>query len=572
MWPATAGDVRGPRASELVALHSTPHGENPVPVLRQWGMDRIGWGLPPQRQQEVDSWAKAWVAKHRSAGVRYHAVLNLSFSNGYLTGPQPELLATRCLGPDGQFIGPRHSGVLGTINGQPTWYHCIHHPLWRQYLRDALGYSLAAGAQGIEFDSPLANGNADSRQDGTCFCGHCLAAFEKSAADLPMRGDALKAHLAGQAKTQAKATTDPLLVRYYAFQVESAARLLRELVAHGRDLHPDAEFSANSYDLLPESLAAAAACDSLLTEVSHYAELWNEATVPRSLAWRYRLPDALGRRLVASATLWEWRYLQDHQCEDLLKLWFAAAYAHGHLYVVPNLYQWSGKTYRGSQADFAPMLRFVKDHARLLDDYTHAPAALVLYSPDDLSAIGGSQAALHRIMGIAEALAYRQADFDFAIAQNRFFEAPAWPQRPLLIVPEGLKLSAADQTRVEEYAKTGKLMRWPRDQARVDALREVQAPAGLWIKVRLHRSDPSRRVLHVLNGQFDYKANRVQSKTGQHLRFPLPEGWPALRATWHTPGRESQSLPVSIQDELAELTLPHLEHWGIVELSSSDQP
>jgi hypothetical protein len=239
---------------------------------------------------------------------------------------------------------------------------------------------------------------------------------------------------------------------------------------------------------------------------------------------------------------------------------------------LPNLYQWSGKPYRGSQADFAPMLRFVKDHARLLDDYTHVPAALVLYSPDDLSAIGGSQAALHRIMGIAEALAYRHADFDFAIAQNRFFEAPPWPQRPLLIVPEGLKLSAADQTRVEEYAKTGKLMRWPRDQARVDALREVQAPAGLWIKVRLHRSDPSRRVLHVLNGQFDYKANRVQSKTGQHLRFPLPEGWSALRATWHTPGRESQSLPVSIQDELAELTLPHLEHWGIVELSRKDQP
>jgi hypothetical protein len=81
-------------------------------------------------------------------------VLNLSFSHGYLTGPRPELLATRCLGPDGQFIGPRHSGVLGTINGHPTWYHCIHHPQWRQYLRDALGYSFAAGAQGIRTRTP----------------------------------------------------------------------------------------------------------------------------------------------------------------------------------------------------------------------------------------------------------------------------------------------------------------------------------------------------------------------------------------------------------------------------------
>jgi hypothetical protein len=520
----------------------------------------------------VDSWAKSWIAKHRGAGVRYHAVLNLTISNGYLTGPQPELLATRCLGPDGQFIGPRHSGVLGIINGQPSWYHCIHHPQWRQYLKDALGYSFAAGAQGIEFDSPLANGNADSRKDGACFCENCLRAFEKAAPDLPLRGDALKTHLTAQAKLAAKPTRDPALIRYYAFQVESAAQLLKGLVAHGRRLHPDAEFSANCYDLLPESLAAAAACDSLLTEISHYAEMWNDATVPRSLAWRYRLPDALGKRLVASATLWEWRYLQDHRCDDLLKLWFANAYAHGHLFVVPNLYDWSGQPYRGRHADFAPLLRFVKDHARLLDDYTHVPAALVLYSPNDLSRIGGSDAALHKIMLIAEALAYRHADFDFVIARNRFFDAPAWPQRPLLIVPEGLKLAPADQSRVDEYAKAGNLMLWPRDQSRVDTLRSIEAPAGLWIKQRIHRTDPARRVLHVLNGHFDYQGNRVEPKTAQRIRLPLPAIWPAMRAIWHAPGYESQPLPVTQQGQVAEFTLPRVDHWGIVELTRAEKP
>lgn len=111
----------------------------------------MGWGLPLQRESEVDAWAKAWIRQHLDAGVRYHAVLNLNVSNAHLTGKEPALLATRCVTADGGFRGPRHTGVLGVVNGQPSWFHCVNNPAWKAQLKKQVGYAIAAGTHG-KFD------------------------------------------------------------------------------------------------------------------------------------------------------------------------------------------------------------------------------------------------------------------------------------------------------------------------------------------------------------------------------------------------------------------------------------
>lgn len=564
-----------PAASDIVSLHSTPYGEAPVPVLKAFRIDCVGWGLPPQRESEVDGWARAWIQQHLGAGVRYHAVVNLNISNGYLTGPEPGLLATRCLTAAGEPRGPGHTGVLGVINGQPSWYHCVNHPAWRAQLRKQVGYAIAAGAQGFEFDDPRSGASSDFRKEGLCFCDHCLAGFENSSPGLALSGAALKAHLATQMATTPLYSSDEILQRYCAFQLRSAVQCMEELIAHARAVGGEGlEFTVNAFDMRPESLAFVPPCDWLLTEMSHYADLWNDGTLTRSLAWRYRLADAFGKRMVATAPLWEWRQLQDNKWDALLKLWFAAAYAHGHLFAVPNYYDWSGIPYRGKAEEWAPLTQFVKDNAELLADYVHAPAAAVVYSPDDLSDITGAvpDKPIAEIMDIATTFAYRHLDFDFAIATNRLFAAPQWPEAPLLVLPETAKLSPADQERLKPFEDAGRLIRWPQDRMRIEPLKTIEAPAGVWIKPRVHRSDPRRRVLHLINGRFDYANNRVQSMAGFPLVIGVPEDWQSVQAVYHAPGKEPTPLAVTLAGGKAEVSIPALDFWGLLALTGDDGP
>jgi len=569
--PRTAAEASPFAASTIVSLHSTPYGEDPIPVLRAWEVDCVGWGLPPVLESGVEDWARAWTRKHLDAGVRYHAVLNLNLSNGYLTGPHPELLTTRCVTAGGDFHGPGHTGVLGVINGQPSWFHCVNHPEWRAALKRIAGYIIAAGAQGFVFDGPLSNASAEFRRAGICFCEHCLTGFEATDPALEVKGAELKKRLAAAMAATPTYPEDVLLQRYLIYQAKTAVACMKDVIAHARSLRPEGlQFTANVFDMQAEALAFIPHCDWLLTEMSHYTDLWGKGTIERSLSWRYRLSDAFGKRMVATAPLWEWKYLQDRKCDDLLKLWFAAAYAHGHLFTVPNYYSWSGIPYRGDAEAFAPLIRFVKDNARLLDDYVHRSAAAVVFCPDDFSDIIGLQTQpTAELMDISTTFSYRQLDFDFVMASHSFFEGPVWSEAPLLIVPKTARLAETDRERIREYEKKDRLVRWPDDRLRIGALQTIHAPEGVWIKHRVHRTDPKRQVLHLLNGHFDYEANRVKRQTDVTIRMTRPEGWQGVVATWHAPGGPSTKLNVSPAGDRVEMTVPALDHWGILELAAA---
>ena len=567
----TRTSVTGPAASAIVSLHSTPYGEDPAPILKAFQIDCVGWGISPQREVEVDGWAKAWIRRHLDAGVRYHAVLSPNISNGYLTGPEPELLVTRCVTADGSFRGPRHTGVMGIVYGQPPWWHCVNHPAWRENLKKRVGYALAAGAQGIHFDDPRSGASPEFRKEGICFCDYCISGFERAFPDLEPKGASLKAHLAKSLAATPLYPRDPLLRRYLIYQLKSAVRCVEEVIAHARAIGgSEVQFTVNAFDMTPESLAFVHACDWLLTEISHYASLWNSGvTLGRSLAWRYRLADAFGKRMCATAPFWEWRYLQDHKCTNLLKLWFAAAYAHGHLFTVPNYYAWSGIPYRGDPRDFAPLIQFVKDNRQLLDDYVHVASVAVIFSPNDISDITGDKKALAELMDISMTLVYRQLDFHFAIANNKFFDAPPWPDAPLIILPQTAHLSADDMEKLKPYESSGRLLRWPQDRFRIESLRTINVPEGVWVKPRVHRSDLTRWVYHLLNGRFNYVENKVERIGPFALRFAVPKGWTVVEATYHEPGSEAKTLKVRVIEGKAEVTIPSLEYWGLLSVRFS---
>jgi hypothetical protein len=257
--------------------------------------------------------------------------------------------------------------------------------------------------------------------------------------------------------------------------------------------------------------------------------------------------------------LWEWRYLQDHECDELLKLWFAAAYARGHLFAVPNFYSWSGIPYRAKADDWAPLIQFVKDNRELLDDYVHVASVGVIYSPNDLSDITGIRdKPLAEIMDISATLAYRHLDFDFAIATNDLFPAPDWPECALMIVPETAKLSPLDKEKLGPYEESGRVIRWPKDRMALEPLKTVEAPDGVWVKPRVQRLDPTRRVYHLLNGRFDYAGNQVVHMVAFPLRFTVPEGWSRVQAAYYAPGSQPVPLAVALARGKAEVTIPSL--------------
>ena len=95
-----------------------------------------------------------------------------------------------------------------------------------------------------------------------------------------------------------------------------------------------------------------------------------------------------------------------------------------------------------------------------------------------------------------------------------------------------------------------------RDSLRLESLRTIDVPDGVWVKPRVHRSDPTRRVYHLLNGRFNYAENKAE-RIGQFtLRFAMPKGWTVVEATYHEPGSETKTLKVRVIGDKAEVTIP----------------
>jgi len=311
-----------------------------------------------------------------------------------------------------------------TFEGTKTYFGCTNHPEFRRLCSDRVRQAMAGKADGLHVDDHLGTAGAAWWQGGG-FCDYCMQGF---------RGY-LKKHATPQQLLQAGvqqiddfdyrtvvrrfATTRkeykkvqhqiPLMDLFLEFQAEAAAEHTRQLgelaaqvVGHPVLLSANACLPNKTHTHVVKYLT------HIVCEVGQNAAAGT--TQIQEAIEAYDLAGQLGKPMAATASGWDWAFVKQNRCEDLVRFWIALAYAHGQRFMVPHPQrQWCFNNelgthwYAAPMEAYAPLYRFIRENARWFDGFEAVEAkGRVLDVPAKVlctvrSKKGSNQVVLHLI-------------------------------------------------------------------------------------------------------------------------------------------------------------------------------
>ena len=463
--------------------------------------------------------------------------------------------------------------------GIPYWWCCTQQPQFRQYLRERVVETVKAGAQGVHIDDHL--GTAGGLWTGTCFCDRCVEGFRLYLLALPEEertklglSDArtfnYREHVLQWLERQGARKTGieerPLFQLWRACQCRAAAAFMQEL----RELAAQAAertvpMSANAGVLWPLHLVDYQSLDFFSAEIDHGAQRRKYGDLP---LLAYRLAEAMARPLAATASGQDWAFVKENNLPGLVRGWIALSYAAGNYLMAPHR-QWcytpekGTHWYQGPAEQFAPLYRFVRQHAFLFDEYaTYADIAVVLPHRAFVKNRESWFNACGRLA--ASNIAYRVflGGDDLVMRRLRVQELQA--ARKLLVL-DTKNLDPADQKTLENLPDNVQLLTSLEQAiAAVTPVARVQAEGNVRV---LARVKPGSAAIHVLN--YEYQADRDAVRPIKELTLQVD--WAALglpgrcRCRWFAPEAEPIELPV--RD--GAVAVPVLGLWGILLVESS---
>ena len=337
----------------------------------------------------------------------------------------------------------------GRRNGQPNWWGCFHHPAFHEHLRRQVRAVMAGGAHGLHVDDHLGTAHP-AIEYGGCFCGYCMAEFRTFLQSQPEAvwkaagigsleafdyRELVRKHAMTREAYLKVQDCLPLRREFIEFQLRAAARNVRELHALAEEVAGrPVTLSANAWIPLPPHMVVTPLLTYIVCEVHQHAG--KVLAHSGNAVTAYRLADALGKPLAATAAGTDWAFVAAHKAEQLVTYWIAQAYACGQRLMSPSR-AWcytpgTGTSfYAGPTEVYAPFYRFVRRHAALFDGYraARAPAAVLFDPAGDF--FGGG-----RLLGRMSALADAGIPFDVILAPNAWglgdpasVAAGAWPIR-----------------------------------------------------------------------------------------------------------------------------------------------
>jgi len=457
--------------------------------------------------------------------------------------------------------------------GVPYWWCCTRQPLFRQYLSERVVETVKAGAAGLHIDDHL--GSAGPLWMGGCFCDRCVEEFRDYLKTLPadqLAGwgiadprtynyrEVLRAWLAE--KPGRKVDQHPLWRQWRIYQLRGAAAFMAKLraVAARAAGHP-VPMSANACLLWGPHLNDYQSLAFFSAEIDHHASARKFSDAP---LFAYRLADAVGRPLAATASGGDWAFVKENNVPGLVQGWIALSYAAGNYLMAPNR-QWcytpekGTHWYEGPKEKFAPLYQFVRRHADLFDGYrTFADLTLVVsertYDRDS-----------GKVIGTAERLAAANLSFAVALGGDEVVQHPL-PATELrrssrLLVLEPKDFSPTDRQLLEriEAARRYDTVETALTSTSPAARLEPTAPVRV-----LPRVKPGSVVVHLVNWDYDPERDDVKPIKAAKLILNLRELGVAgaTEARWFAPGTEPKTL--AIKDGAVSLT--DLGHWAVIEI------
>lgn len=462
--------------------------------------------------------------------------------------------------------------------GVPFWWCCTQQPLFRQYLRERVVETVRAGAAGLHVDDHL--GTAGGLWLGLCFCDRCLDGFRGYLKSLPPAKlaqlgitrpatydyrAAVKDWMAADSSGKRQLTQHPLWPVWTAYQCRAAASIMMELrkLAADTEGHP-VPVGANAGLLWPRHLADYQALDLFSAETDHHAEGKRFSDDPLVA---YRLAESVNRPYTATASGMDWAYVKQHNLPGLVRGWIALSYAAGQSLMCPHR-QWcytpekGTHWYDGPTEKFAPLYRFVREHADLFDDYeTYADAVVVAphrsFTQDPA-----------RWIALCDQLAAANVSYRLALGGDEIVDHPLTTadlaRARVLIAPDRESLQPADRRRLDAYAAKHHV--YPTAERALAALRPSVRVTAAGVVRALPRVGSRSAVVHLLNYEYDPARDDVRPLSDVRVTLDLAAlGIPnATTCRYLAPG----SPPVTLSLHDGTVTVPSLGLWGMLVITA----
>lgn len=461
--------------------------------------------------------------------------------------------------------------------GIPYWWCCTNQPQFRQYLLERVEETVRAGADGIHIDDHL--GTAGCIRLGGCFCDRCVEGFRRYLTSLGARArrdlgvkdlagfdyrKRIQAWLADHPADRSKPWRWPLWKQWETYHLTAAAAFMAQLKRKAAQVAGHyVPMSANAGLLWYPHLVDYQTLDMFVCEVSHEASTKTLSPLP---LFAYRIAEALGRPLCATAGGWDWAFVNENGLEGLVRAWIAQAYACGQFFMAPH-HQWCYTREKGTHwydapaEAYAPLYRFVRDSPELFDDYQTLAQVGLLYS---YAAVRRSRDA---VLQACTRLAEANISFRLLIAGDELLDHPLAASElravPKIIVVQPVELQARDAALLEDARARGKVIDGVEAALRqVEPAVRVWGAAHVWALPRLAPGKPP--VIHLLNRAYDFAADAV--RPARNVRLAIVPGALDIKAvrrcTLFAPGQP----PRELLPQSGIVTIPELNLWAVLRI------
>jgi hypothetical protein len=448
----------------------------------------------------------------------------------------------------------RHQGV-------PYWWCCTRQPLFRQFLEERVAATVRKGAHGVHVDDHL--GTSGALFLGACFCDRCVEGFRPRDPDYR---STVRAWLRDAPAGDTRRVQDhPLWGEWSVYHLRGAAAYMAELRAlAAREAGRAVPMSANAGLLWPNHLADHRALDFFSAEIEHGAADLRFTDRP---LFAYRLADAMGRPLAATASGQDWAFVKEDGRSGLVRGWIAASYAAGHSLMAPHR-QWCHTEekgthwYEGPRGAYAPLYRFVRENRALLDGYE--PWAEVGLVMPHRSFANDSE----RWIGLGEALSAAGVPYRIVLGGDevvdRTIEARDLQGLRVLLDPSPGDLLPADRAVLDAGFPPGRRVRTVGEAiAAAPAAVAVEGDAPVRL---LPRVGPAGAVVHVLGRRYESQPDAVATLRDVSLRIDLEALGVAgcRRARVLAPDSATVEIPV----EAGRVRVPSVGLWSLLSLET----
>ena len=570
----TAAPTRAIKHSDVVFMYDNPQ------MYELYGCTVLGWA----GHQSPD---RIRLAHQR--GVRLFAV-SIGFRTEFarMIDFTPQFMEATCRNFAGEpFIVPwlwdhKHKG-------QPAWWFCTNSPLYREYLYSRLREVIVSGADALHIDDYTGTAGAVTWLDA-CFCSSCMSGFREYLKQnlSPERLNELKLgdlskfdyrqYLLKQGVTPEKYHAQraqlPLAAEFLDFQVKAATQFVaefREKANEWKGSHMP--LAVNSSLAGPMNLAITPYLDYFCCEVYHQS---GKRQVPLHPIYVYKLADGLNRPVASTASGADWADVAANNLTGLVRTWIALSYAFGHNFMAPHR-QWcytrekGTHWYTGPVEEYAPLYRFVRASAEILDDFDPVAKVAIIY--DNHSQRQGKG----QIEPICTALVALNVPFAVIVQGDDWLPGYNLCESDLarysaVVIPQNLAPSADLEQVLSSASVQKKLVRWksPQDAAGLaDRWIRVNLEKQLFVTVRRH-SREKRVAIHLVNRQYDpthdgmTPAKNVVITLDRDILPGPPES--CQLGTVRAFSQGSDEVAIRTVQEHVEVTVPVVDLWTIVEL------